>query len=553
MSQDPDRTGTVIDGKYELERLIGRGGMGTVYAARQVQLDRKVAVKILRPDVTSDDRAIARFNREARAAARIEHPNAVRVYDFGSNDEVGAYIVMEYVEGVPLRTLMRRTRIVPLDVVLEVVWQAASAIAVAHGSGIVHRDLKPENFIVSQAENGSISLKVVDFGLAKLVEGDAAQITSPAEMIGTPRYMAPEQFNGEDVDERVDVYSMGVILFEMLTGRAPFDGTFSEVVGKHLYAEPPTFASLEMNIPEDVEAVVRRALAKKPADRQKSIYELARDFVRCFGIEVPAGTALIVPAALTSRTGLIFEGLDALDEPAPVLDPEAYATRVAERDDARTVVRPSPAIAAVAAPSEPAVALVDAAAPPATEGFPAPTHPSRLAWLWIGLAGAVAIVVLVVGVAALTGAVVLWRGSAPAPAAPPSAGSQPAAQAPAAPTQPTQATAGAPSEDDDEPVSEALQGVPFYVGGRLVVYGDPQDFPAGTVVVIRDNVSGVRERLALEPNEKKTKWVVPRDATSVPSGRTVEQLVPPDTWVEIVVRRPDGSETAPRMISRADE
>jgi serine/threonine-protein kinase len=185
MAED-DRTGSVIDGKYRLERLIGRGGMGTVYAARQLQLDRQVAVKLLRHDFTADDRAVARFNREARAAARIEHPNAVRVYDFGAAADGDAFIAMEFVEGVPLRVMMRRMRILPFDVTLAVIWQAAAAITAAHAAGIVHRDLKPENLMARITDDGTIDVKVVDFGLAKLFEGESTQITSPAEMIGTP-------------------------------------------------------------------------------------------------------------------------------------------------------------------------------------------------------------------------------------------------------------------------------------------------------------------------------------------------------------------------------
>src|SRR4051812_2564367 len=340
MSQELDRSGTVVDGKYVLERLIGRGGMGTVYAARQLQLDRQVAIKIVRPELMTDERAVARFNREARAAARIEHPNAVRVYDFGSSPEAGTFIVMEYVEGVPLRTLMRRSKFVPIDVAVEVIWQAASAIAVAHATGIVHRDLKPENLMVRVSDEGAITVKVVDFGLAKLVEGEVSQITSPAELIGTPRYMAPEQFEGDRVDERVDVYALGVILYEMVAGRPPFDGTFVEVVGKHLYAEPPTFASIGVDAPPGVEAVIRAALQKRPDLRTPSVLALARDFVGCFGIETPSGTALIVPAALTSRSGLLLD-LASDDDAETVRPPEHYATHIETRDTGKTIVRGS--------------------------------------------------------------------------------------------------------------------------------------------------------------------------------------------------------------------
>jgi len=377
--------------------------------------------------------------------------------------------------------------------------------------------------------------------------------------------MAPEQFSGDVVDERVDVYALGVILFEMLAGRPPFDGTFSEVVGKHLYAEPPTFASLELTIPADVEAVVRRALAKKVADRTPSVYELARDFVKCFGIEVPSGTSLVVPAAMTSRTGLLFEGLEAFEQEAssealtatPSRSPEQYATRIADRGEAETVIRPY-------APGNARDEGVKASTPESTLVYASPSAPptdtlaevpaaaasgrsSRA--IVFAVLGIVAVAVLLGGGVVVT-AIAVFQANRPAPpaAAPPSAPATGTYAPPARGDSPD------PASDSDEDASyEGLAGVPFYVDGRLVIYGPAADYPTGTALVLRDVRTGVQETFPLEPNDRGTKWIVKKSALSAPGGRTVEELVPPHTWVEIVVRRPDGTETSPRMITRADE
>jgi serine/threonine protein kinase len=539
MSEDA-RIGSIIDGKYELQRVIGRGGMGAVYVARQLRLDRLVAIKLLRPDVTADERAVARFNREARAAARIEHPNAVRVYDFGSTDDGGAFIAMEYVEGVPLRVMMRRSRVLPLEVVMDIIWQASAAVAAAHEQGIVHRDLKPENLMVRLGDDGAMSVKVVDFGLAKLLEGDSMQITSPAEMIGTPKYMAPEQFSGDDLDERVDVYALGVITYEMLAGRPPFDGTFSEVVGKHLYAEPPTFESLGIEAVAGLETVVRRALAKRPAERTATANDLARGLARCFGVDVPAGTSLISTSAATSRGGLAdIEALLA-PEAAPELSPEEYATRYASRDDAMTELRRAPAGFAV---------------PPAVASAPTelirPASSPRRSWVLpavLALVGLVAVASLGVGL-------LVWRATrptAPLAAKPEVAPGAPAEEAPSKQYKGVE-TPHDDEESDDGDDASAPQGVPFYMDGKIVIYDAGARFAPGSTLEIRNPRNGQRERFGLERNEKGTKWVVKRASLSVPGGLTVESLVPPRTPVEMVIRNPNGSATTPTLINREDE
>jgi len=303
--------GTVIDGKYRLDRVIGNGGMGAVYGGTHVQLGRNVAVKVLRSDLVIDDTLHARFVREARASARIEHPNAIRVYDFGALDDFGTYLVMEFADGVSLRQLLADRGRLSLDLALDLLQQAAAALDSAHANGIIHRDVKPENMMVCFGADGRPVLKVVDFGIAKLLSSDGTtQLTRPSDLIGTPRYMAPEQFTGEEIDGRIDVYALGVVLYEMLAGRPPFEGTFSEIIGKHIYAVPPP---LGVEIPEEVARVVYRALAKSPDERPQSPIELASEFAEACGPEIVAAVAPPLGYILSTPSG-------SLANPAPRTD-----------------------------------------------------------------------------------------------------------------------------------------------------------------------------------------------------------------------------------------
>jgi predicted Ser/Thr protein kinase len=548
MSDVNDRIGTVVDGKYEIQRLIGKGGMGAVYAARQLQLNRQVALKLLRPDVTADEAAVARFHREAQAMARIEHPNAVRVYDFGETESGEAFIVMEFVEGVPLRVMLRRARILPVDLVLDIVWQTSLAISAAHAQGIVHRDLKPENLIVRLADDGTLTLKVVDFGVAKLMAGDGAQLTSPSDMIGTPKYMAPEQFTGDDIDGRVDVYALGVITYELLTGRPLFDGTFAEVVGKHLHMEPPSFESLGANLPDGVEVVVRRALAKRPEERQRSATELARQLVRSFGVEVSAGTATIAPASETSRSALLDAFVAGLAA-EPVGDAEDYATRYSDRGDEETRLRlaTGPNAPTVAMGARSAVAQVGAAPLPEEAARPVPSRSWALP-IAAGL-GAVLLVFVLGGYLALR-AYRSWSAGPETPSAP-----APAPASPATTPEPASATAEGEDEEEDEEsdTADVAPGIPFYMNGRIVIYDDGTTLRDGDRLEVVNPVGGRTETFALAPNDKRTKWVVKRSTRSEPSQLLPEEVVVANRLVEMRIRHADGRASSTVAISRPDE
>lgn len=268
-------------GRYRVLRTLGAGGMGEVYLAEDTRLKRKVALKLLPAEFTQDLDRVRRFEQEAQAASALNHPNIITIHEIG---EVGGahYIVTEYVPGETLRARMKSEQS-SLDRTLEIVLQVAGALAVAHEAGIIHRDIKPENVMVR--DDGLI--KVLDFGLAKLtgVEPDqvdtqapteAQQVTASGVVLGTAAYMSPEQARGLNVDARADIFSLGVMLYEMITGHKPFEGaTTSDVIAAVLLTEPPALSRYSPDVPETLERIVCKALAKEREERHQTVKELA--------------------------------------------------------------------------------------------------------------------------------------------------------------------------------------------------------------------------------------------------------------------------------------
>ncbi len=298
--QDP-LLGQEVLGRYRITRLIGEGGMGRVYEAEQRvgTTTRRVAVKTLRPQLSADPQLARRFFREAETIVRLTHPNLIQFFDFGELPSGTLAMVMEYIEGYSLAELLAAGPLDPARVD-RIFAQVCGALSEAHGLGIVHRDLKPDNILLTQRGGQADFVKVLDFGIAKIsaVEDErSTKLTQQGMMVGTPPYMSPEQFSGEGVDARSDIYSLGVIAYEMLTNRLPFDArTPWEWASKHLTAEPaPMRVPPNGQISARRSQAIQRALEKRPEQRQQDVKELLREFVE-------DGSALLGPLAGSNST-----------------------------------------------------------------------------------------------------------------------------------------------------------------------------------------------------------------------------------------------------------
>jgi eukaryotic-like serine/threonine-protein kinase len=275
---------TLFDGRYQIQRKLGAGGMADVYLAEDQELGRRVAIKILNDRHANDDQFIERFRREAKNAAALNHPNIVSIYDRG-NAEDTYYIAMEYLDGKTLKQLIISRGAAPVNVAIEYARQILSALRFAHRHGIVHRDIKPHNVLVDSEGR----VKVTDFGIAR---AGTSQMTETGSIVGTAQYLSPEQARGGEVDQRSDLYSLGVVLYELLTGKTPFEGdTPVEIAMKHLSNAPKPPSKLRSDIPEELDMVVLRALAKNPVDRYQSADEMEADLERVSrGLPVSATT-----------------------------------------------------------------------------------------------------------------------------------------------------------------------------------------------------------------------------------------------------------------------
>src|SRR5437867_9388456 len=283
---------TLFDGRYRILRRLGTGGMANVYLAEDEVLGRRVAIKILNYRHAGDDQFVERFRREAKNAASLSHPNIVSIYDRGEAEGT-YYIAMEYLDGRSLKELIVARGPAPIHLAVDYARQILAAIRFAHRHGIVHRDIKPHNVLV----DGEGRLKVTDFGIAR---AGASQMTEAGSIIGTAQYLSPEQAKGAPVDQTSDLYSVGVVLYELLTGVVPFSGdTPVEIAMKHLSSPPEPPSKKRAEIPRDLDMVVLRALAKDPADRYQSAEEMDADLARV------ARGAAVSPATEEAATAII--------------------------------------------------------------------------------------------------------------------------------------------------------------------------------------------------------------------------------------------------------
>ena len=291
LEKDPDSlVGTTLAGKYRIDARLNEGGMGTVYRGTHVLMDKTVAIKVLRPSLAADEKIVARFSREARAASRISHPNAISVTDFGEDESGHVFLVMEFLSGKTLKQLIRDEGPLPLARVVDITRQIGDALNAAHSQGVVHRDLKSDNIMLLDTMTGDHA-KVLDFGIAKIneLEGDVdTGLTAPNLVIGTPQYMSPEQCSQDvEIDARSDIYSLGVILFEMLVGHVPFSGDSpTMVMMKHLQEPVPSVLEERSDLPASIARVVARAMAKVRDNRYQNVAELIEDLTIAAGMTI---------------------------------------------------------------------------------------------------------------------------------------------------------------------------------------------------------------------------------------------------------------------------
>ena len=283
MGGDPRLVGTTLAGRYQLVRLLGDGGMGAVYKAADQVLRRFVAIKMLHPAVAQRPASVERFQREARAAAAIGHPNIIDILDFGVDGQ--PYMVMEYLRGRSLSQVISAETALSVPRACSIAAHALAGLAAAHERGILHRDLKPANLMLVQRFGDKSFVKVCDFGFAALMGPTSAEdgktLTPARTLVGTPAYASPERLRGDDRrDPRVDIYSIGVVLYEMIVGKRPFDGeTFRELARSVKHDPPPRAAKLRRDVPMQLDEVIQRALAKNPDDRFRNAGEFAAALV----------------------------------------------------------------------------------------------------------------------------------------------------------------------------------------------------------------------------------------------------------------------------------
>jgi serine/threonine protein kinase len=346
----PVNVGDILAGKYQVERVLGVGGMGVVVSARHLELGERVAIKFLLPQALARQDVVERFQREGKAAARLRSEHTTRVYDVGKLATGQPFLVMEYLDGKDLGAVLRDQGRLAVDAAVGYLLEACGALAEAHAIGIVHRDLKPSNLFLIRRIDGTPSVKLIDFGISKIQlpgsDGDQGEMTGTAVMMGSPLYMAPEQMaSARDVDGRADIWSLGVILHAVLTGTAPFRGPGVMQVYEQIVTGPPPIRALRADVPEGVEAAILRCLQKDRTLRFANVGELA-DAIAPFGPPDARFTADRIKRILLAQAGpgSIPPPAEKVSATVPVaaLTPAPMALEATSKADAPSVSTPSP-------------------------------------------------------------------------------------------------------------------------------------------------------------------------------------------------------------------
>ena len=298
MPPDADPIGKVLAGKYRIESLLKRGGMGAVYRATHLMLHKPIAIKLIKPELVTTQDTIRRFHREAQAASKLDHPNIVTIHDLGESGDGTLYIAMELVSGTSLKELVKSEGALRPERAVRIAAAIGSALALAHRNHIIHRDLKPQNIMICRDADGQEQPKLLDFGIAKTFESEGPALTSTGLVFGTPHYMSPEQAKSPAVDGRSDLYALGIILYEMLVGKVPFDAeSIPAILVKHLNEAPKPPTELRPGLDPKLEAIVLRCLEKEPERR----YQTAEELTYALG-ETESAVAKSMPAAVSVGT-----------------------------------------------------------------------------------------------------------------------------------------------------------------------------------------------------------------------------------------------------------
>jgi tRNA A-37 threonylcarbamoyl transferase component Bud32 len=409
---DPN-LGKMVAGKYKVEKLLGQGGMGKVYLAHNVPLDQKVVLKVLLPEYGQDPDTVKRFQHEGRAASRLRHPNVIQVMDFGAMEDGTLYMAMEFLPGKDLAHLISNEFPLGEKRIARIGAQILAALVEAHAQNIIHRDLKPENVMIEQRRGDPDFVKVLDFGIAKITDAKT-KLTAAGLVCGTPEYMSPEQAKGADLDPRSDLYSVGVIVYQMVTGLLPFDSdTPVGFLMKHLTEPPmpPSQRQPEVEVSPDLEAFIMRSLSKDPAARFPSAEEMREALLTC----VPEATGPV-------RTATAQAVAAGASPSKPGVKAPTAAAKAAPQAKPKTKVEAEPE------------------APPAKSG---------------GKGGLIAAAVAAVVLAGGAGAFFATRGGGDAKAPATAAAPAPAAAAPAAPPAPTAPPLASPAPADPAPAAAA--------------------------------------------------------------------------------------------------